>query len=109
VLGDMPKGTLQLRDTLWVKHPLGTCGGGTHRCPCSGGASEAAAHQSVAGPGESHLGPQGGMGGDSRSRAAPQQWAAEPSPAAGARGAGAPQEGAHCIAGSSRAGQAVSG
>lgn len=28
VLGDMPKGTLQPGDTLWVKNPLGTCTGG---------------------------------------------------------------------------------
>lgn len=27
VLADLPKGILQFRDTLWVKHFMGTCGG----------------------------------------------------------------------------------
>lgn len=97
-------------------HPLGQTPtgdlrwGGPVPCPCSESASEASAHQSVAGPGESRPGPQGGVGGwwergcspaGCGSWPAPRhalagvppgasllRWAAEPSLAAGARGVG---------------------
>lgn len=118
VLGDMPKGTLQPGDTLWVKNPLGTCGGGGPvPCPWPGGAFKATTHQGIAGPEESCPGPQGGVGGG-RSGATPQRGVgphrhhamfpqAPVSPPQQREGQeewgamGAPQEGAHSITGGS--------
>lgn len=123
MLGDVPKGTLQLGDTLWVKTPLGTCG---ERDLSPAHAQEVPSKppltRALRDLGRAALVPRVESGG--RSGAAPQRGvgphrhhatfsqgcrqlppcSGEPSPAGGARGmgsGGAPQEGARCVTGGS--------